>query len=344
MRRPPTPQEVDSVSDAESIQETPKSKKAAKAFDPSVITRDIEKLLDYSTFEPQHRYWLDTGSPELNAVLGSEEKGIPYGKQYEISGAEHGGKTALALVLGGMAQREGAIMGRIDLEDSRDPVWDQKLGVDTSQVINIYPKLVNVKPKKDKGSKKEEKQDLTIPVLQSAEMLFTEAEVAMARVAAKGYDKQFWFLDSIANIQTEMAIEAGNTDWNMRVGFDRALVLSRVLPRWAGLAANYNASIFLLNQLRIKGGVVFGDPFDSPGGKALRHNCAIRARVRRCKNGEIKRGNRVVGLVSVIKNIKNKAGGGSVQSMECGMRIYWRHDPAEIQFMSKEDAEALLKV
>ena len=319
-------------------------------FDPSSIGHDIEKLLRYSTFEPEERYWLYV-DPLLNGVLGSKEKGLAYGKQYELSGAEGAAKTSLATILAGMAQRDGAIVGRIDLEDSRDPEWDRRLGLDSSKVVEIYPKLIRPRarkaaddgddaeaeePAKKKGKKKA--SSLALPMLQSAEQLFTEAEVAMARIAAAGYKKQFWFLDSIANLQTEMAGEAGNTDWNMRVNFDRALFLSRALPKWAGLAANYNAMIFMLNQLRVKA-QAWGDPFDSPGGKSLRHNCAIRARIRR--RGELKRGTKVLGIVSIIKNVKNKAGGGSLQSLECGLRILWGSGPMKVAFMSREEADAM---
>lgn len=326
-------------------------------FDPSIIQADVASLLEYSTFEPPRRDWLDTDNAYLNGALGSQDAGIPFGEMFELAGLEHGGKTAIATILGGMAQRQGAVVGRIDVENSRDAAWDRMLGLDPDKVLNIFPKLVRVKPtKKKKGDDEEDESpkkgkkkrkgpqlDATIPILQGAEQLFTETEVAMARIAAAGYKKQFWFLDSIANLQTEMNIAAGNEDWNMRVGYDRAIVLSRVLPKWCGLAANYNASIFMLNQLRMKAGVVFGDPYDSPGGRALRHNCHIRARVRRCKGGELKRGGRTIGLVSIIKNIKNKAGSGSVQGLECGMRILWRKSPADITFMSKEEAEEHLK-
>ena len=253
------------------------------------------------------------------------------------------GKTTLATWLAGLAQKDGAGIGRIDLERSLDETWDEKMGLDSSKVYNIYPKLVRKKVQlvKTGTSKKKQKVTSEIPVLQSAEELFTETEMAVAKMADLGFKKQFWFLDSVANIETEMELAAGNSQWDMRVGYDRAIFLSRVLKKWAGIAANYNAMIFFLNQLRFKGGVVFGDPYDSPGGKALRHLCSIRARMRRCKAGEIKRGNRVVGLVSIVKNIKNKAGGGSVQSCDAGVRFLWRKTPALVEVMSKEDAESL---
>lgn len=324
--------------------------KAVK-FNASEMQASIGKLLKFSTFEPEQRYWLDTGSPELNGVFGSKEKGIPYGKVLELSGEEHAGKTLVSTLVAAMAQRDGAGVGRVDLEDARDDEWEIRLGLDPSSVVTIYPKLVLTKAavtdddnkpvKKDKKKKKGSRTG--IPRLQSAEEMFEEMKVGMALLAQKGFKKQFWFLDSIAYLRTDMQLEAGISGQNMRTRNDRAMLLSEVLPELAGLAANYNATVFLLNQLREKPGISFGDPLFSPGGRALRHSCSIRARIRRCKGGQLRKGDRIVGLVGIIKNTKNKAGGGSQQTLECGFKIKWSVDPARVEFMSKEDAEALLK-
>ncbi len=248
-----------------------KKSKAVK-FDASELQASIGKLLKFSTFEPEQRYWLETGSEHLNGVFGSKEKGIPYGKVLELSGEEHAGKTLLSTIVAAMAQQDGAGVGRVDLEDSRDDDWEVRLGLDPSSVVTIYPKLVLPKapipedgeaPEKEakpkKGAKKKKKK-LLIPRLQSAEEMFEEMKVGMALLSQKGFKKQFWFLDSIANLRTDMQLEAGTSGQNMRTRNDRAMLLSEVLPELAGLAANYNATVFLLNQLREKPGVMFGDP------------------------------------------------------------------------------------
>jgi recombination protein RecA len=293
----------------------------------ATMQRQISKLLKFSTFEPEQRYWLDTGYEQLNATLGSRKRGLPYGKIYELSGIEHGGKTVMGTVLAGIAQKDGAAVGYIDLEDSRDEKWAVKLGLNYPDTLPVYPKLVE-----------EGKKTKTIR-LQSAEEIFAEAEVAMQLFAKRGYKKQYWLLDSVANIQTAMAVEAGLLDRNMRVNMDRAMFLSNVLPRWAGLASNYGAMIVLVNQLRNKVGMVFGDPLYAPGGRALAHACAIRARVRRLKNGQIRQNGKVVGIIGVIKNTKNKAGEGSVEQEQVCFKIKWSKSPARIEFMSVEEAE-----
>lgn len=318
-----------------------------RTIDVSGLNSQVQRLLKFSTFEPEQRYWLDTGSPDLNQTLGSRELGLPYGKIYEIFGDNHGGKTAICTILAGIAQEDGAAVGYIDLEDSRDETWASRLGMDFEQTVKVYPKLVHPGKASDdddeKPSKKKKKKSSRLPRLQSAEEMFAEAEASMAALAQQGFEKQFWFLDSIANLQTAMVIEAGALDQNMRTNGDRALFLSRALPRWAGLAANYNASIFLINQIRTKPGVAFGNPEYTPGGKAVGFAASIRARVRRLKGGQLRKGERVVGIVGTITNEKNKAGKGSIQSLACGFKIKWNCMPAKVEFMSKAEAEELLK-
>lgn len=294
-------------------------------IDGDEIQHRVEKLLKISSFEPMHRFRLKTRWPDLNATLGSRDTGIPYGKVIELSGLEHGGKTLLATVLMGEAQRDGAGAGYIDLEDSRDEMWATKLGVTWPYVSKFYPKLVEVK----KGAP---------PVLQTAEQIFEEAERAMELLARRGVEKQFWFVDSIANITTKKQYDVGISGATMNSKLDRASFLSILLPRWAGLAANYNAMIFVSNQLRSKiGGFVMGDPDDTTGGKALKHACAIRARVRRIKGGRLKQGKKVVGLAGAIRNVKNKAGEGSVEGAECGFRALWNKERVSIEVMTIDD-------
>lgn len=299
-------------------------------LNPSELQAGIRLLTKFKTFEPEHRYWLDTGNEMLNGTLGSQSKGLPYGKMYEIRGKNHGGKTCLSTIIAGMAQRDGAGVGYMDIEDSRDRAWAVMLGLNYSQTLKIYPKMIS------QGKKKP-------PRLESAEELFEEAETAMALMAAKGFKKQFWFMDSVANLRPRMQVDAGATGGNMRTRLERAQFLSDNLPRWTGLAANYNAMIILINQVRTKQGMVFGSRDYSPGGNAFEHTCQIRADVRRIKNGRLRKGSKTVGLVSLVTNFKNKVGRGSVQDMACAFSVRWDKSPADILFMSREEAEELFK-
>lgn len=334
------------IESEESITEEAEPEEGEDDSEIADMRSSIRKLLKHTTFEPKVRYWLDTGSELMNAALGSPSHGLPYGKIYEFRGPEHGGKTTIATVIAGLAQTDGAAVGYIDLEDSRDPVWAKRLGLNWAKVYSIYPKLTVARKKKEKKQKQqgedtegdEPKKSKKVVQLESAEQLFQEAETAMEYFREQGYSKQVWVLDSVANIQTEMAVEAG-LDYNMRVNLDRAAFLSRTLSKWCGLAANYNAMILLLNQLRTKPGVVFGNPEYSPGGRALRHNVSIRANVRRAKGGTIKSKGKVIGIASLIQNFKNKAGEGSTQDESAVIRVNWKTSPAQISYMSKKDLE-----
>lgn len=340
--------ETEEAEEIEKQEEAPK--KSHRSFNAKEMQADIGRLLDYSTFEPKVRYYLDTGSEELHAVFGGD-KGIPYGKVIELSGEEHAGKTLVATVLAAMAQQDNAGVGRVDLEDSRDPLWEVRFGLDPDSVVTLYPKLIFPKAKKegeeDKPEKKsrfgkKKKQNKSgIPRLQSVQEVLSEMEVGMLLLHQRGFKKQFWFIDSVANMQTEMQIEAGFANQNMRTRNDRAMFLSEAFPKIAGLAANYNACVFLLNQLREKPGVMFGDPLYSPGGRGLRHATSIRARIMRKKG--LTKDDKAIGLVSLITNRKNKMGGGSTQNAECGFVVRWNRTPAKVEFVTSEEVDRYKK-
>ena len=322
--------------DAPDVEYTEEEQVAARrserqTLDASKMEHDIQRLLKLSTFEPEHRYWLDTGSPDMNAALGSRNHGLPYGKMYEIRGKNHGGKTALCTYFAGLAQKDGAGVGYIDAEDSRDETWATKLGLDYKQVVKVYPKLIYDSKNKP-------------PRLESAEELFAEAETGMELMRSRGFKKQYWFLDSVANLRPMMVIQKGPTGQNARTKVELPQFLSLNLPKWTGLAANYNAMIMLINQIRTNPMQMFGSPDYSPGGNAFQHTCSIRADVRRVKSGKLRKGDVTVGICGLVTNFKNKAGKGSVQDHSCAFAIKWRRTPATCEFMTKEEAEELMLV
>src|ERR1035437_1161940 len=99
-----------------------------KALTPDAELAAIQKVLGYLTLELQPREWFDTGSRMLNAVLGSQEKGIAYGKMIEVFGPESNGKTLLALLLAGLAQADDAKVAWVDFENSLDKPWAASQG------------------------------------------------------------------------------------------------------------------------------------------------------------------------------------------------------------------------
>jgi len=277
-----------------------------KALTPDAEMAAIQRTLGYLTFELQPREWLDTGSRMLNAVLGSPDKGIAYGKMIELFGPESNGKTLLALLLAGLAQADGAKIAWVDFENSLDKPWAEGQGVKTSTMYHFFPKLIQ-KSKKEK------------PRLQTAEELCDEVELWMERAHAAGEQKLFVAVDSVTAMLVEDEALGGNTEQNMRSKLALASFMSRLLRRWVALSQVYSACIVFINQLRLSP-VAFGNPEQTTGGKALKFYCSIRASVRRVKGGKLLQKGRMIGLKGVIKNFKNKAGEGSLEGYEAGFK------------------------
>lgn len=315
-------------------------------FDMSKVRERVEQVVKFSTFEQPTRHILQTGSRHLNIVLGSEEVGIPYGRMVELNGLEHGGKTLISNIILGMAQRDGAAGGILDVEDSSDEPWARKLGVDWDSTIIIKTKLVQHQATitdEDGKKKKKSKLKASDPLRpEGAEELFAEMEASMSSLYEQGVEKQCWVIDSLANLITVKQLEAGTTEQSMNTKLDLPVVLAKWLPKLSGLASNYNALILVINQLRNKIGIVFGDPYDTPGGRAARHAFANRTRVKRLKGGMLKQSQHVVGIVGELVNQKNKMGHGSVQSEHCGFKVSWAKGKVEWRFMSVKDATACI--
>ena len=273
----------------------------------------ISKKLGYLTLELQPRKWLNTGSKLLNAVLGSREFGIAYGKMMELFGPESNGKSLLAWLLMGLAQADLAEGAWVDLEGSADKKWAERQGVDWDKLYRFAPKLIQT-------SKKEK------PRLQTAEELCDEVELWMERRHAAGCRKMFIVVDSVTAMLVEDEATGGNTDQNMRSKLALASYLSRLLRRWVALAQVYNAHIVFINQLRMSP-VAFGNPETTTGGKALKFYCSIRASVRRVKGGRLLQQGKMVGLKGIIKNVKNKSGESSLEGHESGFKCsFLRND------------------
>lgn len=254
-------------------------------------------------------YWLDTGNKLLNSVFGSEKKGIPYGKIIEVAGYESHGKTAQMYEIAGLAQRDGASVGIWDLELAWDPTWARKRGLDPDKVIVFQPVIGNF------GTEKQKR-------MITAEEQCEEIELWMKRTYARNpTGRIFLGIDSIAAMVPKEAEEAG-LEQNMRTRVSVASFLSWLLPRWQARASNYNAMMFLVNQIRVAPGKMFGNPEYTPGGNAVRFFCAIRVKMRR-KGGAILKEGTPLGFKGVIKNWKNKSGEGSEEHKEIGFKMYY---------------------
>ena len=211
---------------------------------------------------------IPTGSLALDAALGIG--GVPKGRIIEIYGPESSGKTTLALHILAEAQKQGGEVAFVDAEHALDPVYAAALGVDTDNLLVSQP---------DTGE-----QALEI----------TDALVRSGAVDAV-------VVDSVAALTPRAEIEGEMGD--TFVGL-QARLMSQALRKLAGTIAKTNCVVIFINQLRMKIGVMYGNPETTTGGNALKFYSSVRLDVRRVES--IKEGGNVVGNKTRVKVVKNK--------------------------------------
>ena len=211
---------------------------------------------------------IPTGSLALDAALGIG--GVPKGRIIEIYGPESSGKTTLALHILAEAQKRGGEVAFVDAEHALDPVYAAALGVDTDNLLVSQP---------DTGE-----QALEI----------TDALVRSGAVDAV-------VVDSVAALTPRAEIEGEMGD--TFVGL-QARLMSQALRKLAGTIAKTNCVVIFINQLRMKIGVMYGNPETTTGGNALKFYSSVRLDVRRTES--IKEGGNVIGNKTRVKVVKNK--------------------------------------
>ena len=211
---------------------------------------------------------IPTGSLALDAALGIG--GVPKGRIVEIYGPESSGKTTLALHILAEAQKRGGEVAFVDAEHALDPVYAAALGVDIDNLLVSQP---------DTGE-----QALEI----------TDALVRSGAVDAV-------VVDSVAALVPKQEIEGEMGD--TFVGL-QARMMSQALRKLAGTIAKTNCVVIFINQLRMKIGVMYGNPETTTGGNALKFYASVRLDVRKVET--IKEGGNVIGNKTRVKIVKNK--------------------------------------
>ena len=211
---------------------------------------------------------IPTGSLALDAALGIG--GVPKGRIIEIYGPESSGKTTLALHILAESQKRGGEVAFVDAEHALDPVYASALGVDIDNLLISQP---------DTGE-----QALEI----------TDALVRSGAIDAV-------VVDSVAALVPKQEIEGEMGD--TFVGL-QARLMSQALRKLAGTIAKTNCVVIFINQLRMKIGVMYGNPETTTGGNALKFYSSVRLDVRRVES--IKEGGNVIGNKTRVKVVKNK--------------------------------------
>ncbi|MGQ6325332.1 recombinase RecA [Serratia sp. IR-2025] len=211
---------------------------------------------------------ISTGSLSLDIALGAG--GLPMGRIVEIYGPESSGKTTLTLQVIAAAQREGKTCAFIDAEHALDPIYAKKLGVDIDNLLCSQP---------DTGEQ----------ALEICDALTRSGAVDVIIV------------DSVAALTPKAEIEGEIGDSHMGLA---ARMMSQAMRKLAGNLKNANTLLIFINQIRMKIGVMFGNPETTTGGNALKFYASVRLDIRRI--GAIKEGDEVVGSETRVKVVKNK--------------------------------------
>lgn len=210
---------------------------------------------------------LSSGSLSLDIALGG---GYPKGRIIEIYGPESSGKTTLTLHAIAEIQKQGGTAAFIDAEHALDPAYAKKLGVDTDNLLVSQP---------DNGEQ----------ALEICETLVRSNAVDLIVV------------DSVAALVPQAEIDGDMGDSHMGL---QARLMSQALRKLTGIINKSKATVVFINQIRMKIGVMFGNPETTTGGNALKFYASVRADIRR--TGQIKEGEEIIGNRTKVKIVKNK--------------------------------------
>ena len=211
---------------------------------------------------------ISTGSLSLDLALGIG--GLPKGRVVEIYGPESSGKTTLALQVVAESQKTGGICGFIDAEHALDPTYAKKLGVKTEELLISQP---------DTGEQ----------ALEIADTLIKSGSISVL------------VIDSVAALVPRAELEGEMGDHH--VGLQSRL-MSQALRKLTSSIAKTNTMVIFINQIRMKIGIMFGNPETTSGGNALKFYSSIRLDIRRI--GAIKEKDQIVGNATRVKVVKNK--------------------------------------
>lgn len=211
---------------------------------------------------------ISTGSLSLDIALGIG--GLPMGRIIEIYGPESSGKTTLTLELIAQAQKKGKLCAFIDAEHALDPIYARKLGVNVENVVIAQP---------DTGEQ--------------------ALDICETLVRSGGIDVVV--IDSVAALVPKAEIEGDMGD--NHVGL-QARLMSQALRKLTGIIKQANCMVVFINQLRMKIGVMFGNPETTTGGNALKYYSSVRLDIR--KGQPVKDKEQILGNETKVKVVKNK--------------------------------------
>lgn len=210
---------------------------------------------------------ISIGSPSIDIALGG---GLPRGRIIEIYGPESSGKTTLALHAIAEVQKNGGTAAFIDAEHALDPSYAKRIGVNTTDLLLSQP---------DSGEQ--------------------ALEITETLVRSNAVD--IIVIDSVAALVPRAEIEGDMGDAHMGL---QARLMSQALRKLTGVTARSKVTVIFINQIRMKIGIMFGNPETTTGGNALKFYASVRMDIRRIS--QIKQGDAIIGNRTRVKVVKNK--------------------------------------
>ncbi len=261
------------VKEKPAVEEFTKEEKSNRSKAVDLAVSQIEKQFGRgSIMKLGENYNIDvktvsTGSLSLDLALGG---GVPVGRIVEVYGPESSGKTTLALHVVAEVQKNGGMAGFVDAEHALDPEYAKKIGVNLDDLLVSQP---------DNGEQ----------ALEITETLVRSNAVNVIVV------------DSVAALVPRNEIEGNMGDAQMGL---QARLMSQALRKLTGVISKSHTTVIFINQLRMKIGVMFGNPETTAGGQALKYYASVRMDIRRTE--QIKDGDKIIGNRVKVKVVKNK--------------------------------------
>lgn len=227
--------------------------------------------------------FISTGSTLLDYIMTNRRNGGgPVGKLVEFSGEEASGKSLICAHMIAECQRRGGIAVYIDVENSANPDFLQRLGVDLKKLVYLQPQTV---------------EEVGEAIEKTIVMTRTKAKNRLVLI--------IW--DSIAATPTKMELD-GNFELNMNSQLEKSKVISKMMRKLTQIWGKERIAMVFTNQLKTKIGVMYGDPLTTPGGKGVPFHASIRVRLTKSTELKNEKTGEVIGIRTLAKVIKNRFG------------------------------------
>lgn len=296
----------------------PRPKRAQKDVPRFVTRRQLLEKRNLRVLQRSDVKTLDLG--RMNEIFGDGENGLPDGTILEVSGDSSAGKSTMMLDLAAAAQAAGMTVLWADFENSFQQKWAARRGVvlDNPLLFELfsYEALEKLGAKTKAGGRR-----VAAVQTPTVEEIFDSMEEYVIANHKLDKTRRFFIVcDSIAAMATDVVVESKSADANMRTKMDLPSFMSQLMKKWMRITAVHAITLAFINQLRVKPGVMFGDPAYTPGGNAVPFFAHVRVRMKRVRL--LRKDGKPYGVAGIMRLFKSKIGGA--EGTELGYKLFWR--------------------